>query len=114
MKFCCRGLEACYEEASTQGVSLEVSPFSESFAFWLYFRAVDEGAESAFEGVVTPVPVALKTRRRITYCPWCGKNLAHFYARSWKDLIRDGPIDLEPVDGNPDEQTRPDLMDSRT
>ena len=91
MKYCCDGFGSHHAKCGTRGLSTSVSEQDGRAVFWLWCRAVDGDGEHIFDGIDLSVPVTLKTRYPIVYCPWCGKRLARFYAKTWQDMAAGDP-----------------------
>jgi hypothetical protein len=87
MKWCCAGFRAHYEQAGRKGTAILVGRdlLGEPEFVWQH-RLFDKGTEES----EMPSSVALVSDSRIQFCPWCGQNLARWYAKGVDDLTREG------------------------
>lgn len=90
-KWCCDWLRQSFADRHGRGIYVYVEPPREyvpEFAFRIGMRSVEQQYLEQSIGV-TNMPVTLSTSRRIFYCPGCGKNLAKFYRKNYKQLVDD-------------------------
>jgi hypothetical protein len=78
MKWCCSGLEGCFENTGQRGFSVIVSRRSHegNGVFYLQARAVADGDPDPGP---SPAPFTMVSQVAIRYCPWCGEDLRDFY-----------------------------------
>ena len=101
--FCCRGFQAFWENREKSGMSIEVHQRDGKPEFWLQMRVVDQAQEDLFRRIEKAKRLDLEllpetdqnrsceailwTESRISHCPWCGRDLEHFYYSNWETLF---------------------------
>jgi hypothetical protein len=86
--FCCSLFEDALSQAGNRGLAVVVDiSKSGAIEFILQHRAADAGAPAPPD---YPRPLVLVSDARISFCPWCGKRLATFYANRASALARPG------------------------
>jgi hypothetical protein len=86
MEWCCPGFEAFYGNAGHQGAGILVRRDSSGGSeFTLQYRAVEEGEEAS---IGSDKPVASVVDVGMQFCPWCGRRLDKWYAKSVVALER--------------------------
>lgn len=82
--WCCPPCKRAFENLEERGFSVflaEAPPLN----FVLRHRAVDAADIGTTN---SPVPLSLISETGISFCPWCGTDLARFYARMLVDRGR--------------------------
>jgi hypothetical protein len=98
--WCCSQLRSGFQVRQWRGPFIFVSPpyppVTESYSFWLAFRAIDANKSESLQsdpGLVN-VDIRLSTSQAIFHCPWCGCRLARFYGKGAARLV-DGALCVE-------------------
>ncbi len=90
MKYCCIGLENLTKKRDKRGLSVFSVEYENSPVFFVSFHAVDKENFQEYSEVLskhkTNFPVSIDTQNAIRCCPYCGKNLALFYNKSWREF----------------------------
>jgi len=92
MKYCCDGFKDAFKNIEKRGFSIFATEdnFNKPI-FYLYFRSIDMDEENELKSLLYNVKFqkafTLSTECVISYCPWCGKNLARFYDKTWKNIL---------------------------
>jgi hypothetical protein len=89
VKWCCAGFEAAYQAGGSRTIAAVVDRYSDGRpAFLLQSRTFDSGYEPP--ALNSSVPMTLITEAGMSFCPWCGNNLAKWYRKSVDTLARPG------------------------
>ena len=92
MKWCCEGLKHSVDNRYERTIfvfSEHTGVVNEKPLFWLGMRSVKNNDLSIFneQSLNCNVPITLRTRVPIFYCPWCGKKLLKYYKNNYNNLI---------------------------
>jgi len=91
--WCCSGFRFRAEEVGKRGLAIQVREgASGQPRFVLQSRAVDHGNEPFVDA---GRPLTLVSESEFRYCPWCGKESARWYAKTWRELIKPEIIGIE-------------------
>lgn len=86
MKWCCLTFRSWYEAAGERGIAVLVGRNADgSPEFVIQQRAIDKNIEAL---PVTDYPISIVSDVRITYCPWCGRDLTKWYGKHADELYR--------------------------
>lgn len=86
MKWCCPNFKSWHEAAGERGYTVFAEPIADGkSAFVVQYRAVDIAQEHL---VSSQTPLTLLADIRISYCPWCGRDLAKWYGRNTEELYK--------------------------
>lgn len=86
MEWCCVVFKNSYEAAGERGLAILAGRNSAGNPeFVLQHRAFDKDVESLPE---TEAPMSVISEARISYCPWCGRNLEKWYGKHVNELDR--------------------------
>lgn len=85
--WCCLGFQSHYQRAGRRGTAILVeTDRSGGPVFVLQFRSVEVGQQLP----ATDFPTTLCQDVQISYCPWCGVELPHYYGRVFAEMVRPG------------------------
>lgn len=86
MKWCCSIFEDSYKSAGERGAAILVGrDYFGKPEFTIQHRTVDIGITDA---PITEYPMAWVFETRISYCPWCGRELNEVYGKEVDNLNR--------------------------
>ena len=78
MNRCCAAFEGWYGQAGERGIGILIGRDSTGTAeFTLQYRAIEQCDEKL---ITSQKPISPVVDVRLQYCPWCGRDLAKWYA----------------------------------
>ena len=78
MNWCCAAFEGWYGQAGERGIGILIGRDSTGTAeITLQDRASEQGDEKL---ITSQKPISPVVDVRLQYCPWCGRDLAKWYA----------------------------------
>ena len=91
--WCCGIFEDQFDSAGMRGFGVFVRARPDGkYGFVLQHQSLEPGDEGPKSH---PRPIILISQIAIHFCPWCGRNLARFYARRLGRMVR---ADLQVAD----------------
>ena len=86
MKWCCLTFKSWYQSAGGRGITVLVGRNSTGGPeFVLQHRSIDKEISSL---PVTDYPISVVSDTYISFCPWCGRDLARWYRKHIDELHR--------------------------
>jgi hypothetical protein len=86
MQWCCAQFQGWHSEAGRRGLAVFATRSTEGQVFFvLQFRATEPDVRVTSDPVS---PVSLVSQVGVTFCPWCGVRLLHWYRKNLEPLER--------------------------